>query len=109
MTPVMQILDPFATSSWAASRCPARQLTGSLHFMASNTAVAWANVETVYLPSDWGSRAVVAASWFFQYPGVKRWPVPLCPQPGTTIFTAEKKTNGPVPRPLRRRPPGFDT
>jgi hypothetical protein len=47
MTPVMQMLEPFATSSWAASRCPARQLIASLHFMASKTACAWSKVETV--------------------------------------------------------------
>jgi len=42
-----------------------------------------------------GSSAVVAASWFFQYPGVNR--VPLPPQPGTTAFAEEHITNVVVP------------
>lgn len=40
---------------------------------------------------------MVAASWFFQYPGVKRWPVPLCPQPGTSALIESYLTKLPVP------------
>src|SRR5215471_1789607 len=96
MVPAMQALEPFATSSWAASRCPARQLTASLHFIASKTATASANVLTVYPPSDCGSSLVVGFMWFFQYPGVKRVPVPP-PHPGTTALIEEYMTKVEVP------------